>query len=70
MARCEHKLVEILRKHGAIADMVARWCRVCGAVVVDGEADGRVAPGRYMPMTRPACSPLIDAALTAPQEPQ
>lgn len=29
------------------------WCKECGAVVVDGESDGRVSPGRYVAMRFP-----------------
>jgi hypothetical protein len=39
----DHELVEILRSPGMDTDEVARWCRVCGAVVVDYEYDGRLA---------------------------
>lgn len=39
----EHELVEILRTGDAKeVEEVARWCRVCGAVVVDYEHDYRL----------------------------
>lgn len=48
----KHKLIEILRTGNDI-ETVVRWCKDCGAIVVDGELDGRVAPGRVMPMRFP-----------------
>jgi hypothetical protein len=33
---------------------VVRWCPVCGAIVVDGESDGRLYPGRLMNMRFPS----------------
>ncbi len=32
---------------------VVRWCRKCGAVVVDVDVDGRTHPGRVSPMRFP-----------------
>jgi hypothetical protein len=32
---------------------VVRWCRDCGAVVVDAEGDGRTYPGNVMEMKFP-----------------
>lgn len=37
-----HDLVEILRSEGHETDLVASWCRTCGAVTVDHERDGRL----------------------------
>jgi hypothetical protein len=50
-----HILTEIMRT-GYKDDIqhVVRWCRECGAVVVDGELDGRVRPGAVMEMRFPA----------------
>ena len=46
-----HPLVEIFRAGPDDGiQSVVRWCPDCGAVVVDGEIDGRVAAGRVMPM--------------------
>lgn len=33
---------------------VVRWCRECGAVVVDVDFDNRTQPGRAVPMQFPA----------------
>lgn len=32
---------------------VVRWCRICGAVVVDTDYDGRTYPGQIMKMKTP-----------------
>lgn len=50
-----HPLKEIFRS-GCEDDIqsVVRWCPDCGAVVVDGELDGRVRAGAVMPMRFPA----------------
>lgn len=48
----DHELIELLRSPGMDTDEVARWCRVCGAVVVDREYDGRLA-GRSVKMMGP-----------------
>lgn len=37
-----HDLIEILRVRKQETDEVAKWCRICGAVVVDYEVDGRL----------------------------
>lgn len=47
-----HPLREIYRSGHDIQDVV-RWCPDCGAVVVDGEMDGRVRPGHVVPMQFP-----------------
>lgn len=49
--RKNHPLIEIYR-HGYEDSIqhVVRWCPECGAVVVDGELDGRVRPGVVMAM--------------------
>ena len=33
---------------------VVRWCRTCGAIVVDTDFDGRTNPGAILPMRFPA----------------
>ena len=35
-------------------DEVVRWCRDCGAVVIDVDVDGRPQPGRVMDMKFPS----------------
>lgn len=32
---------------------VVRWCKLCGAVVVDLDYDGRTSPGAVVPMKFP-----------------
>jgi hypothetical protein len=51
----DHDLIEILRSTGYETDEVARWCRICGAVVVDYEYDGRLA-GHSIKMMGPLVS--------------
>ena len=49
-----HQLIDIYR-HGYEDEEVAvvRWCTECGAVVVDVDMDGRIAPGHIMKMRFP-----------------
>ena len=52
----KHDLQEIeSRASGAGPDIrvVTRWCRNCGAVVVDMDIDGKTKPGEVMPMRFP-----------------
>lgn len=35
------------------SEQVVKWCRYCGAVVIDLCLDGRTSPGRIMPMRFP-----------------
>jgi hypothetical protein len=49
-----HDLVEIFRSsYSYDEEGVVRWCRLCGAVVVDLEYDGRIHPGGVMKMLTP-----------------
>lgn len=48
-----HPLKEILTVEGAFTDRVVRWCPECGAIVIDMDLDGRIYPGRHMPMKLP-----------------
>lgn len=50
-----HKLIEIMRDDYSSfgEERVVRWCRVCGAVVVDIDIDGRTDPGGVMKMQLP-----------------
>ena len=64
----KHNLIEIHRERSSdgMVDTVVRWCTSCGAVVVDGESDGRLSPGHFMPMRRPVLTKRAacgDAAL-------
>lgn len=47
----QHPLIEIFRT-GYVDGLqtVVRWCPDCGAIVVDGEIDGRVLPGHVVKM--------------------
>jgi hypothetical protein len=73
--RCgENSLEEIYRseeKSYGICEVV-RWCRNCGAVVVDVDYDGRFRPGEIMPMQFPEMSKrvwhLADAYLKSKSE--
>lgn len=37
----------------AISEEVVRWCKYCGAVVVDEDCDGRTNPGKIKEMQFP-----------------
>lgn len=55
-----HELVELLRVPGECDSTSAvRWCSKCGAVVIDLDVDGRVAPGKVMPMRHPSLSKFV-----------
>ena len=45
----DHDL-EIIMRRGSL---VVRWCKDCGAVVIDEEYDRRIYPGEIMPMKYP-----------------
>lgn len=45
-----HPLKTIYTDSDGFVDVVIRWCLECGAVVVDNDVDGRVYPGKVMPM--------------------
>lgn len=51
----KHPLTYILNSgnDGFDAYSVARWCPICGAIVVDTDYDGRVHPGGQMKMKLP-----------------
>lgn len=49
-----HDLIEVYAApSGYDAHAVVRWCRVCGAVVVDVDYDNRTAAGHIMRMRVP-----------------
>lgn len=50
-----HNLVEILQSYHSWdgSRKVARWCEICGAIVVDIDYDGRINPGGYMKLIGP-----------------
>lgn len=55
-----HSLVELLERSSDAAPdatLVVRWCRNCGAVVIDTDIDGRTMPGDVMKMRFPSLKP-------------
>ncbi|MCK4454672.1 hypothetical protein KAW18_03715 [candidate division WOR-3 bacterium] len=53
----KHDLIEIHRSsYSYDENIVVRWCRICGSVVVDIEYDGRIDPGGVMKMLGPKIS--------------
>ena len=49
------ELQEIYRHiQSDLEEVVVRWYPACGAVVVDGESDGRIYPGRVKKMMFPS----------------
>ena len=50
-----HDLIVIMGVRGSHPDSMerVRWCRKCGAVVVDIDLDGRTMPGARMSMMLP-----------------
>ena len=48
-----HDLIEIYRRGSIYEDEVVRWCRICGAIVVDLEIDNRIYPGNILNMMTP-----------------
>jgi len=46
-----HTLIEISRTSGGYnEEQIVRWCKFCGAIVVDSEIDNRTFPGNVMEM--------------------
>ena len=45
-----HPLKTIYTDSDGFVDIVIRWCPECGAIVIDNDVDGRVYPGKVMPM--------------------
>jgi hypothetical protein len=49
-----HTLVPVhVQEYGETASLIVNWCGYCGAVVIDEEVDGRIAPGSVMKMVFP-----------------
>ena len=61
LAQCkagQHSLEKILACESTYGkeysgEDIARWCEVCGSVVVDKDIDNRVSPGAIMKMKSP-----------------
>lgn len=49
----KHNLTIIYSNDKGMCSEVVRWCKDCGAVVVDIDSDGRVFAGRLLPMQFP-----------------
>ncbi len=58
----DHDLQEI-NNHGGTYDEyeVARWCKICGSVVVDVDVDNRIYPGHVMKMKTPEITKKVIA---------
>lgn len=48
-----HDLIKIYETGNDMSSEVVRWCRICGAIVIDGDFDGRTNPGQVMKMKYP-----------------
>ncbi len=50
-----HDLIEIQASRHSWDESykVVKWCKICGAVVIDLEYDGRINPGQIMKMKYP-----------------
>ncbi len=46
-------MIEIYRDGPPMEETVVRWCKECGAIIVDLDCGGRVYPGRITSMTWP-----------------
>lgn len=69
VTRRDHNLTEIMRKPAYVmpdADQIVRWCRDCGAIVIDIDADDQTHPGAIIPMTFPLLA--LRAAAKADRE--
>lgn len=52
----QHKLINIISQNSSAAPdamLVVRWCKACGAIVIDTDVDGRTFPGDVMKMKFP-----------------
>ncbi len=54
----QHNLVIINSNGCDNEEKVVRWCKDCGAIVVDLDYDGRTNPGHYMKMRLPEYKPV------------
>lgn len=54
MSVCQtHDLIRVMQcrnPNAPNAFSVVRWCKCCGAIVIDADVDGRTLPGEIMPM--------------------
>jgi hypothetical protein len=49
-AKGKHDLVAIYGEYEHYEEYVVRWCKDCGAIVVDIDYDNRTEPGGLSPM--------------------
>lgn len=54
-----HSLIPIFTVDGGDEKATVRWCTCCGAVVVDGEYDGRISPGHYRKLQAPELAQVM-----------
>lgn len=55
-------LIATIPSQGPGIQATVKWCRVCGAVVIDADDyDGRTSPGAFMPMRFPEKTRWIGA---------
>jgi len=55
-----HNLIEIYRQIiDESEENVVMWCKLCGSVVIDGEYDGTIYPGKILKMLSPQTINLI-----------
>ena len=57
-----HHNLKVIYCNGYDHDVVdvVRWCEDCGAVVVDGDYDGRTRPGAVMKMRFPKTATRLE----------
>lgn len=65
-----HNLESIFRSKGVAEDAVINWCIDCGAVVGDGEYDGRIKPGAIFKMKFPIKNMLALTIFNAEEIPK
>lgn len=55
-----HSLIDVLRTQtGYDEEIVARWCQLCGAIVVDIDYDNRTNPGAVYELRATEVSKMV-----------
>lgn len=49
----KHDLIHIFSRGDTLSELVVRWCKNCGAIIIDEDVGGRTHPGKYMKMKLP-----------------
>ena len=64
MTTCKgkHDLIVVYAHGSEMEETVVRWCRLCGALTVDIDCDGRTQPGGVMAMRLPKLEQLKQGA--------